>query len=215
MYSGDTMSTSGRELIEGEFGIPVVSQYNAVEAFKIAFTCEARSGFHLHEDLCHVWLADAHGRPVEPGQRGEVVLSNLVNRGTVLLNYRLGDVARLTDEPCRCGRPTRRLLDLEGRVDQIFELGGGAFVYPTAVWRLFRDAPGILRYQVVQLARDRFELRYVEATPGAAERAIAEVLPQLGTLLHGARVDAVAVPELPSTAGGKFHHLVPLQEVGG
>ena len=214
LYSGDTMSTNGRELIEGQFGIPVVSQYNAVEAFKIAFTCEARSGFHLHEDLCHVWLAGPDGRPVEPGRRGEVVLSNLVNRGSVLLNSRLGDVARLTDEPCRCGRPTRRLLDLEGRVDQIFRLGDGAFVYPTSVWRLFHDAPGILRYQVVQVARDRFELRYVAAAPDAADRTVAALLPELRTLLRGARVDAVSVPELPSTAGGKFHHLVPLHGPG-
>jgi phenylacetate-CoA ligase len=210
VYSGDTMSPAGRELIEG-FGVPVLSVYNAVEAFKIAFTCEERSGFHVHEDLCHVWLAGEDGRPVPAGQKGEVVITNLVNRGSVLLNYRLGDVARFEDEPCACGRRTRRLVGLEGRVDEIIPLPDGAYLYPTAVWRLFRETPEILRYQLVQLAHDRFELRYVASDSASAERATADVLPRLRALLRGAHLDAVRRPALPSGPGGKFHHLVPLR----
>jgi phenylacetate-CoA ligase len=210
MYSGDTMSAGGRELIEDELGVPVLSHYNAVEAFKIAFTCEERDGFHVHEDLCHVWLAGEDGRPVAPGELGEVVLTNLVNRGTVLLNYRVGDLARLTHEPCPCGRTTRRLLDLEGRVDQVLELAGGAYVYPTEVWRVLRERPAIVRYQLVQVARDRFELRFVGNGSEAADGAAAGALPDLRRLLRGAHVEAVPVEELPSGRGGKFHHLVPL-----
>ena len=212
VYSGDTMSSGGRELIEETFEIPVLGVYNAVEAFKLAFACEQRDGFHVHEDLCHVWLADGDGRPVPPGEQGEVVISNLVNRGSVLLNYRLGDLARFTDERCACGRSTRRLVDLQGRVDDVFELGNGLFVYPTAVWRVFREAPAILRYQLVQRASDRFELRYVADDSEAAERSLAQAVPSLTTLLRGARVDAVRVAELPEGPGGKFRHLVPLPD---
>ena len=210
VYAGDTMSDGGRELIERRFGVPVLSAYNAVEAFKIAFTCEERAGFHLHEDLCHVWLADGDGAPVAAGERGEVVITNLVNRGTVLLNYRIGDVARMTAEPCRCGRTTRRLVDLDGRVDDIFELPGGTFVYPTQVWRVFRERPSFLRYQLVQLAPDRFELRFAGDGSEAAGAAVAEALPELRSVLCGSRVDAVPVAELPAGPGGKFRHLVPL-----
>ena len=134
-YAGDTMSDAGRRLIETEFGIPVLSAYNAVVCFKIGFTCERRAGFHLHEDLCDVRVVDQAGDDVPPRERGEVVVSNLVNRATVLLNYRLGDVARLEDEPCDCGRTARRLVDLEGRVDDLIELESGEYVYPTRVWR--------------------------------------------------------------------------------
>jgi phenylacetate-CoA ligase len=211
VYSGDTMSTGGREVIEDGFDVPVLSLYNAVEAFKIAFTCEERAGFHVHEDLCHVWLADANGQPVGPGERGEVVITNLVNRGTVLLNYRLGDVAALSDEPCECGRRTRRLVGLEGRIDEIFELADGHYVYPTSVWRVLRELPSILRYQLVQLGADRFELRVVDDGSDTAEATLADVLPPLRNLLHGARVDVRRLPELPSEPGGKFRHLVPLR----
>jgi phenylacetate-CoA ligase len=215
LYSGDTMSDPGRELIASGFGIPVLSKYNAVECFKIAFTCEEGTGFHLHEDLCHVRLVHADGRPCAPGEKGEVVLSNLMNHGTVLLNYRLGDLARLTDEPCPCGRSTRRLLDLEGRVDEFFELAGGSYVYPTEVWRLFRERPEILRYQLVQHDRDRFELRTVTSGPDDADDVVAGVVAVLRALLRGAQVAPTRVGELAAGPGGKFRHLVPLARHSG
>ncbi len=54
MYMGEALPHGAREYIERRFGIPVLSRYNAVEAFKIGFFCEHRTGFHIHEDLCHV-----------------------------------------------------------------------------------------------------------------------------------------------------------------
>ena len=104
-----------RELVEDELGIPVVSRYAAAESLKIGYTCEARDGFHLHEDLCVVELIGPDGAPVADGERGSVVVSNLVNLGTVLLRYQLGDHARITSEPCACGRPSRRVVELEGK----------------------------------------------------------------------------------------------------
>jgi hypothetical protein len=43
-------------------------------------------------------------RTPDPRTSGEVVVSNLVNRETVLLNYRLGDVAASLPDRCPCGR---------------------------------------------------------------------------------------------------------------
>ena len=97
-FSSDAMTPEGRALIQERFGIPVLGRYGAIEALKIGYTCEAEVGYHLHEDLCHVRIVD-----------DEVVLSNLVNRGTILLNYRLGDIASRLEEPCPCGRSFRRL----------------------------------------------------------------------------------------------------------
>jgi phenylacetate-CoA ligase len=213
-YAGDTMSDAGRELIEREFGIPVLSAYNAVEAFKIGFTCESRMGFHLHEDLCDVRVVDADGQDVPPGERGQVVVSNLVNRATVLLNYRLGDVARLVDEPCDCGRTSRRLVELEGRVDDVVELDDGEYVYPTRVWRVFRGRRSILRYQLVQHARDRFELRVVTSVARAAETEAEAATRELAELLGGAKVGLIRCDDLPHGPGGKFRHLVPLPRNG-
>lgn len=70
IYSGDAMTDDGKRLIEDGFGIPVHSIYNAVEAFKIGFSCEEGTGFHLHEDLCHVRVVTPSGRTADSGEPG-------------------------------------------------------------------------------------------------------------------------------------------------
>ncbi len=97
MYMGEALPHGARDYIEGELGIPVLSRYNAVEAFKIGFFCEERTGFHVHEDLCHVRVVREDGTTAPPGEQGQVVISNLVNRASVLLNYPIGDVASMSD----------------------------------------------------------------------------------------------------------------------
>ena len=213
VYAGDTMNSAARELIEHDFGVPVVGNYNAVEAFKIAFMCEQRAGFHVHEDLCHVRLVGPDGERIRPGERGEVTISNLVNRATVLLNYRLGDLARLVDGPCECGRTSPRLVELEGRVDEFLDLGDGFYVYPTQLWDAFRARPEILQYQLVQHAFDQFELRVVLADERGAVHAAEGAASELRETLRGASVEVTLHEELPIGAGGKVRHLVPLKAV--
>ena len=62
------MSPGGRRLIEETFGIPVISKYSAMESLKVGFVCEARSGFHLHEDLYHLTVVDREGRQLPDGR---------------------------------------------------------------------------------------------------------------------------------------------------
>ena len=93
IFGGEALTAPGRELIARGFGVPLTALYNAVESFKIGFACEKGQDYHLHEDLCHVKIVNRTGARMADGERGEVVISNLVNRATVLLNYRIGDVA--------------------------------------------------------------------------------------------------------------------------
>jgi phenylacetate-CoA ligase len=86
-----------------------------MEAGTIGFQCERREGFHLNVDLCAVRIVDAEGRTVPPGTSGDIVISSLDNRATVLLNYRIGDRGTLSPQPCPCGRSLPLLASLEGR----------------------------------------------------------------------------------------------------
>lgn len=205
MYMGEALPFGAREHIEGELGIPVLSRYNAVESFKIGFYCEHRSGFHLHEDICHVRIVDRNGKPVAANEPGEVLLSNLVNRATVLLNYPMGDVAALSAQPCACGRTFRLLSELEGRTEDVLELPQHRSVHPREVWQVFKNEREVLQYQLTQLEPLRFELEIVmldeSAFPGVQQR----VLPALHDLLGaGARIQTRWRPDIIRHAGQKF-----------
>lgn len=191
MYMAEAMPPGGRELIEDDFGIAVMSRYSAAEAFKVGYFCERRSGFHLHEDLCHVRVVDEHGEPVPDGQPGRLVITNLVNRGSVLLNYPIGDLGSVGPADCGCGRTFRMLSELEGRVEDVLGLPDGRSVHPRAVWQAFKDDEEVLQYQLVQHEPDRFELTLKTLDEPAFERAMVRARPELASLLGaGARVDA-------------------------
>lgn len=175
VYGADGLTTPGRELIEKTLGVEVLSRYNAIESFRIGFTCRAGPGFHLRDDLCHLRIVDAQGVDVPNGVEGTVVMSNFVNRGTVLLNYRLGDAGVIDDCPCPCGRRLRRLAELHGRVEDQVRLADGRLVHPRMIWSVFRKCEGILRFQVVQESVDTFTVRLV-----VRDRAVfQELLPRL------------------------------------
>jgi len=183
MYIGEALPAGAREHVERTFGIPVLSRYNAVESFKIGFTCGERTGFHVHEDLCDVRVVGPDGRDAPAGTAGRIVLSNLVNRATVLLNYPIGDVAALAPEPCPCGRTLRLLSELEGRVEDVLPLRDGRMVHPREVWAVFKDDPDVLQYQLVQHEPARFAVRLATVDDAAFDRAAARTRPGLARLL--------------------------------
>jgi phenylacetate-CoA ligase len=205
LYMAEALPHGGRDHIEQRFGIPVMSRYSAAEAFKIGYFCEQRTGFHLHEDLCHVRIVGADGRALAAGEQGEVVISNLVNRASVLLNYPIGDVGTISAESCPCGRTFKLLSELEGRVEDILRLVDGRFVHPRAIWQVFKDDREVLQYQLTQHEPQRFALELATVDEAAFRRAIARALPELEVLLDPEpTIHASRRSELARHGEGKF-----------
>jgi phenylacetate-CoA ligase len=160
-YGGDRMAEPDRRLIEEHFGIPVFSTYQAAEALLIAFQCEHRQGFHISMDQVAVRVVDERGRSVEPGSTGEVILTNLTNRATVLINLKLGDVVKVGKRPCPCGCPLPVLDSVEGRADDLISVPGGASLHALSTLPPLQAVPGVVQVQLVQRELCRFELRVV------------------------------------------------------
>jgi phenylacetate-CoA ligase len=210
-YHAEAMSDEGRRLIENDLGIPVTSNYGSVETFGIGYFCEHRTGFHLHEDACHVRVVRDDRSDAPPGEPGEVVVSNLVNRGTVLLNYRLGDVAALLPDACPCGRSFRLLSAVQGRVSEIVRLANGRRVHPISVAGAVRQE-GLLRFRLRQEARDRFVLEVVTLNDEAYTRVVEGSLPKLRGVLGGADVELVRRTALREGPREKFRRVVALPD---
>jgi len=211
MSMGEALPHDARAYIEGHFGVPVLSRYNAVEAFKIGFSCEQRTGFHLHEDLCHVRVVDARGHTAAAGEPGQLVISNLVNRASVLLNYPIGDFAALSFAPCACGRTFTRLSELEGRVEDVLALADGRFVHPRAVWQVLKSCDGLLQYQLAQRAARQFALTVWSVDEPAFRRIAEQARPALEQLLGPqAQIDVGRGSAPDRRTGGKFRAVMAL-----
>jgi phenylacetate-CoA ligase len=148
IYGADSMSKADRWSIENRLDIPVWSSYQAVEALRIGFQCERRDGFHVNIDQIGLSIVDENGNAVPPGQPGRVIVSNLINRATVLLNYDIGDLACQHPDPCPCGRTLPLLSDIRGRTSDIISLPDGRRIHPFVLIDVIDSVSGVLQRQI-------------------------------------------------------------------
>ena len=70
-------------------------------------------------------ILDERGRPLPPGDAGELVVTTFGVEAMPLVRYRTGDVSFIETGPCPCGRTTPRLGPILGRRTQMIKLKGG------------------------------------------------------------------------------------------
>lgn len=212
VYDSDAMSAGTRALITETFGIPVLSDYGAYEAFDVGFECTEHRGYHLNVDLYPLRIVGPGGGQLPPGEPGEVVVSNLVNHGTVLLNYRLGDLATLLPGRCQCGRTLPLLSFVQGRVADWLVTPSGERRHPETVPVVLDVEPEVLRYQAIQTTPMRLRVKLV-VTPSAdcdaLERRVQhEFRDRLGSELV---TEVSFVDDLPRSVQGKVRTVVGLR----
>jgi phenylacetate-CoA ligase len=61
-----------------------------------------------------------------------LVITTLTKEALPMLRYRTGDVSAIISEPCVCGRTSRRMARLRGRLDDMLILHG-VNVYPSEI----------------------------------------------------------------------------------
>jgi len=210
IYGGDTFSCEARRAVERALGFPVASTYQTVEAGRIGFECERREGYHVHTDVCVVRIVDEQGCDVPRGEPGEVVVSSLVNRATVLLNARLGDRAAWVAGPCPCGRTLPRLAGLEGRISEIVRAADGREWPAIVLKNRFKDVLDFaLQVQIVHPTPGEIVWR-VAPLSGVDAGAGAEALVRESRAFFGSgtRVEARLVERIPRTPAGKVPAVV-------
>lgn len=74
-----------------------------------AITCPAHAGMHLRENHVIAEIVDAQGRPLPPGETGELVITTIGMEAMPLIRYRTGDYTRVNPGRCPCGSEVLRL----------------------------------------------------------------------------------------------------------
>lgn len=120
----------------------------------LAFECTARDGLHIREDWNVVEVVDPDDQPVPDGTTGaSLLVTSWINPTMPIIRYRLDDQVAITSEPCLCGRPSRRITALTGRVEDTVRLsdraGNVVPVHPNHFEETIEGRPGVGQYQVL------------------------------------------------------------------
>ncbi|MER7983703.1 AMP-binding protein [Streptomyces sp. NPDC095817] len=171
---GERLLPAARALMADVFQARVADTYGMREFGTIAAEC-VEEQYHITGERLWVEVVDEDGSLLDDGQAGELVVTNLTNQAMPLLRYRTGDIGALATEPCPCGSPHKTLKLLEGRDLPAIELANGRSVAIGVLTRTVREHP-VERFQVVQYAPDRVEIRLANTGEPVDLRAIAEAV---------------------------------------
>lgn len=204
MSSAQALPQSTRTAIEEGFGTRVFDKYGSREFSGIAYQCASSNDYHVMDESYIVEIL-VDGRPAQPGETGEVVITDLNNFAVPLIRYRIGDLAQEVDNtgPCACGRSLRRIGSIQGRTQAIVHCMDGTWIPGTFFAHFFKDHEEVVRqFQVVQERKGEFILRVVLAE-NARTHELGPVLEQLGTYVGDTHVTVEFVDEIPLIRTGK------------
>ena len=169
IHGAEMWTDEMRKRIEASLGIKTHNIYGLTEVMGpgVAQECEYQNGMHIQDDLFYPEIINPEtGETLNPGEKGELVLTSLTKTGMPILRFRTKDLTSLIAEKCECGRTTVRMTRITGRSDDMLKIKG-VMVFPSQIEKALLKVSGISPNYMIHVTRpdilDEVEVK-VEAT---------------------------------------------------
>lgn len=154
IFGAEPWSDNMRREIESRLGITAFDSYGMSEMYGPgpSFECVERDGLHFWHDSYLVEIIDPQtGERLEPGNRGELVVTPLVKEAMPLLRFRTGDITMLMEDGCACGRG-QKITRILGRSDDMLVIRG-VNVFPSQIEHVLLSLPEVGEQFMVYIDR--------------------------------------------------------------
>lgn len=141
-----SLNTLGQKISE-KWDLQLYSTYASSEMGAAFTECSEGNGGHLQPELVIMEIIDDNGKPVKKGESGELVITTLGVEGMPLLRFKTGDICKVYDSKCACGRTTPRIGPVLGRKKQMIKYKGTT-LYPSALYDILDTMDEVSNYQV-------------------------------------------------------------------
>jgi phenylacetate-CoA ligase len=196
--AAEPLSDASRRRIEKGLGVALLNTYGSREFMSIAAECGCRDGLHIHAENLVVETRDH-----DATAPSAILITDLHNYGMPFVRYEIGDLGRLADTPCQCGRGLPRLQAIEGRVLDALRTADGRIVPGEFFPHLLKDIPELAQYRVEQQAADRLVISAVLTRP-LSERSEALMNQEIGKVFgSGTCYELKPVTHIPKLRSGK------------
>ncbi|MCJ2046496.1 hypothetical protein MKK58_18435 [Methylobacterium sp. J-078] len=203
LSTGTAIDKSTRGAARRVFKAEIADFYGASETGLIAHQFPDCGFYHTCDETMRVEVLRPDGNPCSDGELGRTVVTPLYGYAMPLIRYEIGDYAIRGPEHAACGRPLGSLRAIVGRYRNVFHLGDGRVLTPYANANGLSAVLSFSQVQIVQVAYDQIEIRYVPASEQPPDEAAIQNFvrtafdPSLNTVL-------VPVDHLPASPSGKF-----------
>ena len=205
--TADMLYDSQRELVEKVFNCQVGIEYGSRDGGFIAHECP-KGNMHINAEGVILEIIGDDGKPVGPGEIGEIVITNLDSLSMPFIRYRTGDLGVMSADKCPCGVRLPILDKLYGRVVDHLIDPDNKRIHSEAVTYIMRNVCGVDRFQAVQNARDHIDLKVVKGK-GYTQETTAAIHHKLNVLFDGKiRVDIQFLDSIETTPSGKYRYVI-------
>ncbi|MDR9793276.1 AMP-binding protein [Aeribacillus sp. FSL K6-2848] len=189
---------STRKQIESLWGAVLYDHVGMTEMGAYGYSCSEQKGIHVNESEFIVEVINPNTlEPVEVGEKGELVLTNLGRESYPVIRYRTGDIVIRSDQQCECGNSYQFFPGgILGRADDMVIIRG-INIYPSSIESIIREFKEVKEFRIVYYTENEMDQIKVEI-----ESDSEQIVPILATKLRervGLRIQVEKVPdnELP------------------
>lgn len=197
--TSETLTKSGRELLERVFKCKVYDQYASSEGAPFVAECI--------NQVLHLELASGIFEHFEK-ESNEVLVTSFTTHGTPLIRYRIGDEMVLNNDnrECECGMKAPIVKEIQGRKLDFLYRADGAKINGGNVANLFKNMPNALvRAQTVQEEIDEITIM-LEVDKNLYKPEYDDLLRDEFIHKFGSKTKIIIehVDEIPREKSGKF-----------
>jgi phenylacetate-CoA ligase len=175
-----------RTEIESKLNLCAIDIYGLSEIMGpgVAIECrEAKKGLHIWEDHFIPEIINPEtGEVLEPGQKGELVITTITKEGIPLIRYRTSDITSITYELCFCGRTHARIERMSGRSDDMLIIRG-VNLFPSQIESILVGIEGVEPHYLLIVDR-KDNLDTLEVQVEVDERLFSDEVKHLQNLAH-------------------------------
>jgi phenylacetate-CoA ligase len=207
LLSGETLYNWQRDIVQEVFGSHAYDHYGCREFGPVARECKAGKGLHIACERVFVEVIPSDLAD-DSGAAGEIVITDLDNRGMPFIRYAIEDFGSITWEKCTCGLSLPRLTSTIGRTFDVVRAPNGNALGGTFWTILLRQRKGIERFQVIQDGLDEITIAIrptADFTDDTRNFILAKVREACGP---GMRVRFELKPDLETTPAGKHRFVI-------
>jgi len=150
------ISGSMKKYLEKVWNCRVVTHYGLTEmGWGLAVDCDTCDGYHYNElDVIAEVVDPETGRVLPDGEAGELVFTSIGREAMPIIRFRSGDISSLSK--CTCGRSLQLMGHIVRRMEGMYELVDGRYIYPALLEDAIYSVNEVVDYRVSVKGRHLF-----------------------------------------------------------
>jgi phenylacetate-CoA ligase len=204
--TAEKMYPHHRRLFHQVFNCPVVDEYGSSENGIIAFQCQKGNMHIMADHLCVEFLGEDN-IPVQTGQPGRIVVTDLAETAMPLIRYEIGDIGTPSNQTCSCGIQLPIMEVLEGRKEDFIRKSNGDLIHAAYLCYTLKEDT-IHEFKMYQKSLDYLEVQIVKS-PDFNDSSEMKIEKNLRSALgEDIKISFEYVKMIPREQSGKLRYFI-------